>query len=43
MLYGHVYSGISSIQDIKGKRVMLEPNSEELLAYLRREKYLKTP
>ncbi|WP_153109299.1 diguanylate cyclase domain-containing protein [Propionivibrio limicola] len=37
MLYAHVYSGISSVHDLKGKRVMLEPHSEELLAYLRRE------
>ncbi len=37
-LYGHIYSGISSIQDIAGKRIMLEPHAEELLAFLRREK-----
>lgn len=37
MLYGHIYSGISSVRDLKGKRIMLEPNAEELLAFLRRE------
>ena len=37
-LYGHVFSGVSNAQDLKGKRIMLEPNSEELLAFLRREK-----
>jgi len=37
MLYGHIYSGISSVRDLKGKRIMLAQDAEELLAYLRRE------
>ena len=41
-LYGHVFSGVSNAQDLRGKRIMLEPNSEELLAFLRREKILES-
>lgn len=37
VLLGHVYAGINSIQDLKGKRVMLEPHADELRAYLHRE------
>lgn len=31
-------SGIKTLQDLAGKRVMIEPNSAELFAYLKREK-----
>jgi len=34
-------NGISSIQDLVGKRIMLEPHAEELLAYLEFEDVIK--
>ncbi len=36
-LYGHIYSGISSVRDLKEKRIMLGPQEDELRVYLRRE------
>jgi diguanylate cyclase (GGDEF)-like protein/hemerythrin-like metal-binding protein/PAS domain S-box-containing protein len=37
VLLGRSDSGIGSVHDLKGKRVMFERHAEELLAYLRRE------
>ena len=37
VLIGNIYAGVASVQDLKGKRVMLEKHSEELIAYLRHE------
>lgn len=34
VLIGNIYAGVASADDLKGKRVMLEKHSEELLAYL---------
>ena len=42
VLIGSIYAGIASVQDLKGKKVMLEKHAEELLAYLRHENVPET-
>ena len=37
VIYTAKYTGIESLRDLIGKRVMLEPQSDELLAYLKKE------
>jgi signal transduction histidine kinase/CheY-like chemotaxis protein len=37
ILVARVGSGILSVQDLPGKRLMIEPQSDELIAYLRKE------
>lgn len=38
MLYANVYAGISSLNDLQGKRLMISPDDHEILAYLKHEK-----
>jgi len=37
VIIGNIYAGVASVQDLQGKKMMLEKHSEELLAYLRHE------
>ena len=37
ILIGNIHAGVASVQDLRGKKVMLEKHAEELLAYLRHE------